>query len=66
MIASWGAGPERSGSTWLFNAVRLLYEEAGLPLDTYWMTHLTDRKLNQRGLGALLRVMKPCINILGF
>ncbi|KAK9862751.1 hypothetical protein WJX84_000236 [Apatococcus fuscideae] len=45
------AGPERSGSTWLFNAVRLLYEAAGVPLDCYWMTHVTDRKLHQRGAG---------------
>ncbi|KAK9868184.1 hypothetical protein WJX84_006116 [Apatococcus fuscideae] len=43
------AGPERSGSTWLFNAVRLLYEDAQQPLDSYWMTHVTTKKLHQRG-----------------
>ncbi len=45
------AGPERSGSTWLFNAIRLLYEEAQVPLDSYWITHLTDEKLQQRACG---------------
>ncbi|KAK9819165.1 hypothetical protein WJX81_000617 [Elliptochloris bilobata] len=43
------AGPERSGSTWLFNAVRLLYEDAQEPLDAYWITHLTDAALDARG-----------------
>ena len=46
------AGPERSGSTWLFNAVRLLYEDAQEPLDAYWVTHLTDAALDARSCGA--------------
>ncbi len=46
------AGPERSGSTWLFNAVRLLYEDAREPLDAFWITRLTDAALDERGCGA--------------
>ena len=49
MMSVHPAGPERSGSTWLFNAVRLLYEDAQQPLDSYWMTHVTTKKLHQRG-----------------
>ena len=45
-------GPERSGSTWLFNAIRLLYEDAEEPLDPYWITVLTDAKLQDRGCGV--------------
>jgi hypothetical protein len=46
------AGPERSGSTWLFNAVRLLFESAKLPLDCYWIKDLTDASLDVRRAGA--------------
>lgn len=42
------AGPERSGSTWLFNAVRLLLKHAHIPYDPYWVTTLTTDKLQQR------------------
>jgi len=42
------AGPERSGSTWLFNAVRLLLKHAHIPYDPYWITTLTTAKLQQR------------------
>ena len=45
-------GPERSGSTWLFNAIRLLYEDASAPLDSFWITHLTASKLRNRGQGV--------------
>ncbi|KAL4422521.1 hypothetical protein ABPG75_008718 [Micractinium tetrahymenae] len=31
------AGPERSGSTWLHNAVRLLFEHARQPLDAFFI-----------------------------
>lgn len=39
------------GSTWLFNAVRLLFKHAKCPLDSYWMHNITDAKLKARGLG---------------
>lgn len=42
------AGPERSGSTWLYNAIRLLYLEARVPCDSYWMARLSREKLEQR------------------
>lgn len=42
------AGPERSSSTWLFNAVRLLLKHAHVPYDPYWITTLTTEKLQQR------------------
>ena len=42
------AGPERSGSTWLFNAVRILLKHAHVPYDPYWITTLTTEKLQQR------------------
>lgn len=41
-------GPERSGSTWLFNAVRLLLKHAEIPYDPYWITNLSQLKLRQR------------------
>lgn len=47
------AGPERSGSTWLFNAIRLLYQDAKEPLDPFWITSLSAEALSQRGAGAL-------------
>ncbi|KAL3144429.1 hypothetical protein ABBQ32_004175 [Trebouxia sp. C0010 RCD-2024] len=46
------AGPERSGSTWLFNAVRLLLKSAHTPYDPYWVTTLTTHKVNQRKMRA--------------
>ncbi|CAD7694903.1 unnamed protein product [Ostreobium quekettii] len=46
------AGPERSGSTWLFNAVRLLFKSAHQPLDAFWISTLTDTKLDMRGVGS--------------
>eukprot|EP00850_Spirogloea_muscicola_P008815 SM000048S16527 [mRNA] locus=s48:186713:188377:+ [translate_table: standard] len=45
------AGPERSGSTWLFNAVRLLLSGTGERTHAYWVHTLTDAKLRERGLG---------------
>ena len=44
------AGPERSGSTWLFNAVRLLLKDARIPYDPYWITSLDQQKIQQRKL----------------
>ncbi|CAK0779209.1 hypothetical protein CVIRNUC_004717 [Coccomyxa viridis] len=46
------AGPERSGSTWLFNAIRLLCQDSQEPLHPYWITSLTDAKLQERGAGT--------------
>jgi hypothetical protein len=48
------SGPERSGSTWLFNAIRLLMQDAKEPLDPFWITHLTDEALRQRGAGQCM------------
>eukprot|EP00898_Chlorokybus_atmophyticus_P001820 jgi/Chlat1/2639/Chrsp178S02485 len=45
------AGPERSGSTWLFNAVRLMLLQAGEPMDSYWINSITKEKLAKRGVG---------------
>ncbi|GMH39171.1 hypothetical protein BSKO_07069 [Bryopsis sp. KO-2023] len=45
------AGPERSGSTWLFNAIRLLFKHAKVPLDSFWIHNVTDAKLKARGVG---------------
>jgi hypothetical protein len=42
------AGPERSGSTWLYNAVRHLHSAAGIPCDSYWIHHLEPEKLTRR------------------
>ncbi|CAK0798139.1 unnamed protein product [Prorocentrum cordatum] len=41
-------GPERSGSTWLYNAVRLLHIESRVPCDSYWIARLTREKLAER------------------
>ena len=50
-MLSW-PGPERSGSTWLFNAVRLLYEAARQALHPYWLHTVTDAKLRDRNCGV--------------
>ena len=42
------AGPERSGSTWLYNAVRLLHLKAKVPCDSYWIGQLNREKLEER------------------
>ena len=42
------AGPERSGSTWLYNAVRLLMSAAQVPCDSYWIHQLSKSKLEER------------------
>eukprot|EP00927_Polykrikos_kofoidii_P028640 TRINITY_DN24958_c0_g1_i1.p1 TRINITY_DN24958_c0_g1~~TRINITY_DN24958_c0_g1_i1.p1 ORF type:complete len:446 (+),score=34.97 TRINITY_DN24958_c0_g1_i1:227-1564(+) len=42
------AGIQRSGSTWLFNAVRLLYRQARVACDSYWLRILTEGKLERR------------------
>ncbi|GJP77466.1 hypothetical protein CLOP_g7854 [Closterium sp. NIES-67] len=47
------AGPERSGSTWLFNAVRLLLAHSGQLALSYWLHTVTESKLRARGLTAL-------------
>ena len=52
-------GPERSGSTWLFNAIRLLYYDAQQPLDPFWISHLTDSHLQDRGAGDLC-LLRTC------
>ena len=46
------AGPERSGSTWLFNAIRVLLQEARQPLDPFWVTSLSQHALAERGAGG--------------
>lgn len=45
------AGPERSGSTWLFNALRFLLEGIGDRVHSYWMHQVTQAKLVKRGVG---------------
>eukprot|EP00898_Chlorokybus_atmophyticus_P001822 jgi/Chlat1/2640/Chrsp178S00160 len=45
------AGPERSGSTWLFNAVRLMLFAASQPTDSYWLNAVKKDKLAERGFG---------------
>lgn len=42
------AGPERSGSTWLYNAVRHLYSSTQVPCDSYWIHCLSKKKLQER------------------
>lgn len=42
------AAPERSGSTWLYNAVRLLCRDADIVCDSYWIHTLTPSKIQQR------------------
>mmetsp|Transcript_121564 Transcript_121564/g.223943 ORF Transcript_121564/g.223943 Transcript_121564/m.223943 type:complete len:412 (+) Transcript_121564:43-1278(+) len=42
------AGPERSGSTWLYNAVRLLHLASSIPCDSYWLAALTEDALRER------------------
>lgn len=56
------AGPERSGSTWLFNAVRLLLKHAHVPYDPYWITTLTTEKLQQRKHYMALVSVGYCIS----
>lgn len=50
------AGPERSGSTWLYNAVRLLHLAAKKPCDSYWLAEISEEKLRER-----LDVQPPCV-----
>ncbi|CAJ1420199.1 unnamed protein product [Effrenium voratum] len=50
------AGPERSGSTWLFNAIRLLHLKAQMPCDSYWLRRLSREKLAER-----LRAQPPAV-----
>ncbi|MCO5598479.1 hypothetical protein L7F22_052576 [Adiantum nelumboides] len=46
------AGPERSGSTWLFNALRFLLEGTDHQrVHSYWINHITQTKLVKRGVG---------------
>lgn len=42
------AGPERSGSTWLFNAVRLMLQASGQRTHSYWLHTVTAAKLAAR------------------
>ncbi|KAI5057290.1 hypothetical protein GOP47_0027305 [Adiantum capillus-veneris] len=44
------AGPERSGSTWLFNALRFLLEGTNQRVHSYWINHITQAKLVKRGV----------------
>lgn len=54
MISYTGvAGPERSGSTWLFNAIRLLLKSARIAYDPYWITNLSQSKLEHRECSIL-------------
>lgn len=49
------AGPERSGTSWLFNAVRLLlvHEDAPFgPADSYRLNHITKKDLETRLIEA--------------
>jgi hypothetical protein len=48
-------GPERSGSTWLFNAIRLLHQNCHQPLDSYWLKTVTDKTLDDRLPGSSYR-----------
>eukprot|EP00405_Crypthecodinium_cohnii_P037938 CAMPEP_0206548090 /NCGR_PEP_ID=MMETSP0325_2-20121206/13680_1 /ASSEMBLY_ACC=CAM_ASM_000347 /TAXON_ID=2866 /ORGANISM="Crypthecodinium cohnii, Strain Seligo" /LENGTH=731 /DNA_ID=CAMNT_0054047511 /DNA_START=445 /DNA_END=2637 /DNA_ORIENTATION=+ len=45
------AGAERTGSTWLYNAVRLLHRTAKVPCDSYWLGELTEANLSERLAG---------------
>ncbi|KAI7841039.1 hypothetical protein COHA_005267 [Chlorella ohadii] len=45
------AGPERSGSTFLYNALRLLWQHARKPCDAYYLKCITDAALDERGAG---------------
>ncbi|PRW45481.1 arginine--tRNA chloroplastic mitochondrial-like isoform X2 isoform B [Chlorella sorokiniana] len=45
------AGPERSGSTFLYNALRLLFQHARQPCDAYYLKCITDAALDERGVG---------------
>ena len=42
------AAPERSGSTWLYNAIRLLYRDFGMICDSYWIHALRKDKIEER------------------
>jgi len=42
------AAPERSGSTWLYNAIRLLYRDCGMICDSYWIHALRKDAIEAR------------------
>jgi hypothetical protein len=42
------AGPERAGSTWLYNAIRHLHSSVNVPCDSYWIHHLDEKKIEAR------------------
>ena len=42
------AGPERSGSTWLYNAIRLLFLHSNLCINSYWIHSITTAKILKR------------------
>jgi hypothetical protein len=42
------AGPERAGSTWLYNALRHLHSSVDVECDSYWIHHLEAGKLEER------------------
>lgn len=42
------AGPERSGSTWLYNAIRLLFLHSNQCIDSYWIHAVTKDKIVKR------------------
>jgi len=52
------AGPERSGSTWLYNAVRHLNSTAGIPCDSYWIHRLQADKIQRRLAEGRIVVIK--------
>ena len=54
------AGPERSGSTWLFNAIRILCQDAQQPLDPFWITMLSQDAVTVRGAGCWAVYQTDC------
>eukprot|EP01084_Bolivina_argentea_P284765 488126_1 len=42
------AGPERSGSTWLYNAIRLLFLHSNQCINSFWIHTITKNKIKSR------------------
>ena len=51
----------RTASTWVFNAVRLLYRQAQIKCDSYWIRQLTKEKLQQRREIAAVNGTPPAV-----
>lgn len=45
------AGPERSGSTWLYNALRLMLQSTDYRTHSYWLHKISTKGLKSRGYG---------------